>query len=269
MTTPHKLVKLEGVSYFMENVGPEITLCTVGNQVTEVKGPYLMGYDWRDYKALVSQLKMPGLNQKAFKVTVGTKVEKRTSVGVSYDDFGEIVYKDDEFIVGSVTARIRKEWHVENITVVMSDHLVAWIRRVATLNDTALEEELNLINKNSLNAFARAISRTRRPELDSHIHRSGAYEAHPHADTINLLFSVGEAALSAINSDTPVSPVPYAVSPHMDISARIKVLTRRTVIYKSELPTNNRTNGLTDQCQSTCKLGNSLDKTFSLLKVAF
>ncbi|KAL5037474.1 hypothetical protein RTP6_004904 [Batrachochytrium dendrobatidis] len=96
MTTPHKLVKLEGVSYFMEN---------------EVKGPYLMGYDWRDYKALVSQLKMPGLNQKAFKVTVGTKVEKRTSVGVSYDDFGEIVYKDDEFIVGSVTARIRKEWY--------------------------------------------------------------------------------------------------------------------------------------------------------------
>jgi hypothetical protein len=35
-------------------------------------------------------------------VTVGTKVEKRTTVGVSYDDFGEIVYKDDEFIVGSV-----------------------------------------------------------------------------------------------------------------------------------------------------------------------
>jgi hypothetical protein len=41
-----------------------------------------MGYDWRDYKALVSPLKMPEL---AFKVTVGTKVEKRTSVGVSYD----------------------------------------------------------------------------------------------------------------------------------------------------------------------------------------
>ena len=29
----------------------------------------------------------------------------------------------------------------------------------------------------------------------------------------------------------------------MDISARIKVLTRRIVIYKSELPTNNHTNG--------------------------
>jgi hypothetical protein len=55
-----------------------------------------------------------------------------------------------------------------------------------------------------------------------------------------LLLSVGEAAVSA---NTPVSPVPYAVSPHMDINARIKVLTRRIVIYKSELPTNNRTNG--------------------------
>ena len=50
--------------------------------------------------------------------------------------------------------------------------------------------------------------------------------------------TVGEAASSAINSETPVSPVPYEVSHHMDINARIKVLTRRIVIYKSELPAN-------------------------------
>ncbi|KAH9266973.1 hypothetical protein BASA84_000883 [Batrachochytrium salamandrivorans] len=76
------------------------------------KGPYLMGYDWGGLQGLsISHLKMPELNQKAFKVTVGTKVEKRTSAGISYDDFGDIVYKDDEFIVGSVTARIRKEWY--------------------------------------------------------------------------------------------------------------------------------------------------------------
>ena len=125
----------------------------------------------------------------------------------------------------------------------MSEHLVAWIRQVASLSDTDLEEELKLINKNSINAFARAIGKIRRPEVDSHKIRSGSYEAHPHADTINLLLSVGEAAVSAINSDTPVSPVPYAVSPHMDINAKIKVLTRRIVIYRSELPTNNRTNG--------------------------
>ncbi|KAJ8329961.1 hypothetical protein O5D80_001892 [Batrachochytrium dendrobatidis] len=109
---------------------------------------------------------------------------------------------------------------IENITTITS-----WIRRVAAFNDADLEEELRLINKNSFNAFARAISRTRRPELDSHIHRNGAYEPHPHADTINLLISIGENTLSAINSKTPVSPIPYAVSPYMDVTARIKILT--------------------------------------------
>ncbi|KAK5667233.1 hypothetical protein QVD99_006440 [Batrachochytrium dendrobatidis] len=94
--------------------------------------------------------------------------------------------------------------------------ITAWIRRVAAFNDADLSEELRLINKNSFNAFTRAISRTRRPELDSHIHRNGAYEAHPHADTINLLLSIGESTLSAINSEIPVSPVPYAVSPYID-----------------------------------------------------
>ena len=73
----------------------------------------------------------------------------------------------------------------------MSEQLIAWIRRVAALNDADLEEELKLINKNSLNAFGRI----RRPELDSHIYRNGTYEAHPHADTINLLLSIGESAL--------------------------------------------------------------------------
>ncbi|KAJ8326746.1 hypothetical protein QVD99_005468 [Batrachochytrium dendrobatidis] len=54
------------------------------------------------------------------------------------------------------------------ITIVMSVQLIAWIRQVATLNDTALEQELKLINKNSINAFARAVGRIRRPETDSH-----------------------------------------------------------------------------------------------------
>ena len=130
MTTHNKLVKLEGVSYFIGKCragdyfvyswkasdstgycGAELTfLCDDGYE-KEVKSPYLMGYDWRDFKALVSHLKMPEVNQKAFKVTVGTKVEKRISAGVSHDDFGEIVYKDDEFVVGSVTDRIRKKWY--------------------------------------------------------------------------------------------------------------------------------------------------------------
>jgi hypothetical protein len=130
MTIPHKLVKFEGASYFIGKCragdyvvhswkssdstgycGAELTFLSDNGYEQEVKGPYLMGYDWRDYKALVSHLKMPELNQKALKVTVVTKVEKRTYVGVSYDDFVEIVYKDDKFIVGSVTDRIRKEWY--------------------------------------------------------------------------------------------------------------------------------------------------------------
>jgi hypothetical protein len=57
---------------------------------------------------LATHLEMPELNRK---VTIGTIVEKRTSAGVSYVVFGEIVHRDDEFIVGSVSARIRQEWN--------------------------------------------------------------------------------------------------------------------------------------------------------------
>ncbi|KAK5672365.1 hypothetical protein QVD99_001131 [Batrachochytrium dendrobatidis] len=77
----------------------------------------------------------------------------------------------------------------------MPEQIAAWIRRVAALNDDDLDDELRLINKNSLNAFARAIGRIRRPELDSHTYRNGTYEAHPHADTINLLVSIGVYAI--------------------------------------------------------------------------
>ncbi|OAJ45176.1 hypothetical protein BDEG_28337 [Batrachochytrium dendrobatidis JEL423] len=69
--------------------------------------------------------------------------------------------------------------------------LITWIRRVAALNDLDLDDELKLINKNSLNVFARVISHIHHPELDSHTYRNGTYEAHPHADTIDLLVSIG------------------------------------------------------------------------------
>ncbi|KAK5665045.1 hypothetical protein QVD99_008578 [Batrachochytrium dendrobatidis] len=138
-------------------------------------------------------------------------------------------------MIGNITTVILWLLHYYNcnseFTIVVSivyykcQQITAWIRRVAAFNDADLSEELRLINKNSFNAFTRAISRTRRPELDSHIHRNGAYEAHPHADTINLLLSIGESTLSAINSEIPVSPVPYAVSPYMYVTARIKILT--------------------------------------------
>ena len=70
----------------------------------------------------------------------------------------------------------------------MSEQLTAWIRRVAALNDSDLEEELKLVNKNSLNAFARAISRIRRPELDSHTYRNGTYSFHRIINLISINF---------------------------------------------------------------------------------
>ena len=41
------------------------------------------------------------------------------------------------------------------------------------------------------------------------------------------------------------------------------------VIYKSELPTNNRTNGPTDQCQNTCTSDSLLDMTWLFLKTVW
>ena len=53
---------------------------------------------------------------------------------------------------------------------------------------------------------------------------------------INLLLSIGEQTVTAINSNVPVSPFPYNVITHMEIDSRIKVLTRRITVHKSEIP---------------------------------
>ena len=90
--------------------GATVCLLCDDGYVKQVVGPYLMSSGWRT-EALATHLEMPELNRKAFKATIGTKVENRTSAGVSHDDFGEIVYRADEFIVGSVSARIRQEWY--------------------------------------------------------------------------------------------------------------------------------------------------------------
>jgi hypothetical protein len=70
-----------------------------------------MSYDWRDCKSLEAHLEMHELSTRALKVTIGTKLEKKTWIGVSYSEFGEIVYQDDDFVVGLVTDRIRPEWY--------------------------------------------------------------------------------------------------------------------------------------------------------------
>jgi hypothetical protein len=117
----------------------------------------------------------------------------------------------------------------------MTDQVFAWIKGVALLNDESLKEEINLIHQSSLKAFARALSKIQRP-TETLTLQDGILEQHPHAETINLLKSIGEHTIAAINANVPVSPVPYDVSPHMDLNTRIKVLTRRTTIHLSEIP---------------------------------
>jgi hypothetical protein len=116
----------------------------------------------------------------------------------------------------------------------MAEQVFAWIKRVALLSDESLKEEINLIHQSSLKAFARALAKVQRPTIVTL--QEGILEQHPHAETINLLKEIGEQTISAINANVPVSPVPYDVSPHMDVNTRIKVLTRRITIHLSEVP---------------------------------
>ncbi|OAJ41503.1 hypothetical protein BDEG_25086 [Batrachochytrium dendrobatidis JEL423] len=81
---------------------------------------------------------------------------------------------------------------------------------------------------------------------------------------LNFLHSLDEkigldecAVSSVIDSDTLVSPVPYTMS-HIWTPINNQ---QSIVIYKSELPTNNRTNGPTNQCQITCTSDSLLDMT--------
>jgi hypothetical protein len=80
------------------------------------------------------------------------------------------------------------------------------------------------------------LAKVRRPEVDTHTLRNGTLTEHNFADTINLLLSIGEQTVTAIYSNVPVSPFPYNVSTDMDVDSRIKVLTRRITVHKSEIP---------------------------------
>ncbi|KAJ1508573.1 hypothetical protein HMI55_006810 [Coelomomyces lativittatus] len=89
-------------------------------------------------------------------------------------------------------------------------------------------------------AFARAIGKVWRTEQDTHTIQNGSFNTHPYADTKNLLLNIGEQAIASINAEIPVSPIPYSISPHFDVEARIKVLKRRITIYKAEITGINR-----------------------------
>ena len=114
----------------------------------------------------------------------------------------------------------------------MADDIFKWIRNISALNDEQLKQEIDLVHQSSIKAFARALAKVRRPEVDTHTLRNGTLTEHDFADTINLLLSIGEQTVTAINSNVPVSPFPYNVSTHMDIDSRIKVLTRRITVHK-------------------------------------
>jgi hypothetical protein len=95
-------------------------------------------------------------------------------------------------------------------TLFVADQVFAWIKRVALLNDESLKEEINLIHQSSPKAFARALSKIQRA-YETFTLQDGILEQHPHAETINLLKSIGEHTIAAINANVPVNPVPYDV----------------------------------------------------------
>jgi hypothetical protein len=123
----------------------------------------------------------------------------------------------------------------------MADDIFKWIRSVSSLNDEQLKQEIDLVHQSSIKAFARALAKVRRNEVDTHTLRSGALTEHDFADTINLLLSIGEQTVTAINSNVPVSLFPYNVSTHMDVDSRIKVLTQKITEHKSEIPSGRET----------------------------
>jgi hypothetical protein len=140
----------------------------------------------------------------------------------------------------------------------MADNIFKWIRNVSALNDEQLKQEIDLVHQSSIKAFARALSKVRRPEVDTHTLRKGTLAEHDFADTINLLLSIGEQTITAINSNVPVSPFPYNVSTHMDVNSRIKVLTRRITVHKSEIPSGRDTSSQATHLQLRQFIGQDL-----------
>ena len=139
-------------------------------------------------------------------------------------------------------------------------NIFKWIRNVSALNDEQLKQEIDLVHQSSIKAFARALAKVRRPEVDNDTHtlRNGTLTEHDFADTINLLLSIGEQTVTAINSNVPVSPFPYNISPHMDVDSRIKVLTRRITVHKSEIPSGRDTSSQATHLQLRQFIGQDL-----------
>ena len=140
----------------------------------------------------------------------------------------------------------------------MADDIFKWIRNASALNDEQLKQEIDLVHQSSIKAFARALAKVRRPYVDTHTLRNGTLTEHNFADTINLLLSIGEQTVTAINSNVPVSPFPYNDSTHMYVDSRIKVLTRRITVHKSEIPSGRDTSSQATHLQLRQFIGQDL-----------
>jgi hypothetical protein len=55
----------------------------------------------------------------------------------------------------------------------MADDIFKWIRDASALNDEQLKQEIDLVHQSSIKAFARALAKVRRPEVDTHTLRNG------------------------------------------------------------------------------------------------
>jgi hypothetical protein len=98
-------------------------------------------------------------------------------------------------------------WKQKLFQLVIADDIFKRIRNVSALNDEQLKQEIDLVHQSSVKGFARALAKVRRPEVETHTFRNGTLTEHDFADTINLLLSIGEQTVTAINFNVPVSPL--------------------------------------------------------------
>ena len=94
------------------------------------------------------------------------------------------------------------------LQLVMPDDIFKWILNISSLVDEQLKQEIDLVHQSSIKAFARALAKVRRPEVDTHTLRNGTLTEHDFADTINLLLSIGEQTVTAIKLKCPSQPIP-------------------------------------------------------------
>ncbi len=103
------------------------------------------------------------------------------------------------------------------LQLVMVDDIFKWIQ-LSTITTQTRNWPCSPV------AFAKALAKVRRLEVDTHTLRNGTLTEHDFADTINLLLSIGERTVTAINSNVSVSPFPYNVSTHMEVDSQTKLV---------------------------------------------